>query len=1299
MLQARWQFWLDVGGTFTDCLAKSPSGQLLRRKVLSSGVTKGIIGEGSTCRRIFVPSCATEPDDFWTGYQFRLLDEQGKSLDQAAIQSFQRLGGQIVLERPLQVDPHPGQSCEILAPVEAPVLAIRLFLGLPLQRQVPPVDLRLGTTRGTNALLTRSGSRTAFVTTKGLADVLEIGYQNRPNLFELAIHKPRPLYETAIEIDERLTADGSVLKPPDERSIRRQLEFLKTTGIESLAICLLHAYANGQHEAVVERIARDVGFDEVSVSHRVSPLMKIVSRGDTTVVDAYLNPVLRQYIERLQLALPGSDCKYFTSAGGLVSGKRFTGKESVLSGPAGGVIGMARVTEAAGISKAIGFDMGGTSTDVSRFDGRYEYEQETEKAGVRIVTPMLAVETVAAGGGSICRFDGVRLVVGPASAGADPGPACYGRGGPLTITDCNLHLGRIVPEHFPFPLSRIAVTRRLEEVAAALLQATGQRMTQETLANGFLQIVNASMAQAIRSVSIAKGCDPRDYTLVPFGAAGPQHACAVARELGIRRILLHPDAGVLSALGIGLADVVRHKSVPIYKQLDSQTREDLQQAFDDLEKQGKEEIAAEGVVENRISTCRSLDVRYLGMDAALSIPQPQVGDYSTAFAQEHLRLYGYVHEGRPLEIVAARVVVTGTSEMQLDCSVPNFTQVIPKPCGRQSLYISGEFREVPVFRRSELSLGSKLQGPAILVEELTTTIIDPGWNGSILSGGELELVTCDESTISIPTSADPIFLEVLNNHFTAIASQMGITLRNTSSSVNVKERLDFSCAIFTPEGDLVVNAPHIPVHLGAMGETVKCVIADNPLIRPGDVFVTNDPFRGGSHLPDVTVITPVFVNEASNAKCPGPDAPGKLAFFTANRAHHAEIGGITPGSMPPFSRNLAEEGVLIRNFRLFESGISRLDEIQTLLLAPPYPTRAIRNNLADITAQVAANRQGMRDLLQMVRHYTLPVVTAYMRHIQAAAEQKMRGAIARLAGNVGLPLSQNKIADGQKSHSDIVWERSFTDHLDDGTPIQASCSIRDTDLTIDFTGTGALLAGNLNANRAIVTAAVMYCLRLLIGEEIPLNQGVLVPVQIILSECLLNPPEAELAEDCPAVVGGNVETSQRIVDVLLGALDLAAASQGTMNNLLFGDNTFGYYETICGGSGATPDADGASAVHTHMTNTRITDPEVLERRYPVRLHEFSIRRGSGGSGQKRGGDGIVRRIEFLRPLTLSILSQRRGLYPPYGLHGGQPGALGQNSLLRANGDRLQLPGQVQLAVEPGDIVTIATPGGGGWGLP
>ena len=1259
-----WQFWIDVGGTFTDCFGRSPRGDLLRHKLLSSGITKGVVEAGSDNQHIVDPIRRGDPPNFWVGYQIQFVDPFGTPVAQAAVDRFDSESGVLDLDRTLPNTSIEGLAYELNSDEEAPLIAIRYLLRRSRLHALPPMSVRLGTTRGTNALITRRGAATAFVTTRGFGDILEIGYQNRPKLFELAIHKRQALYTNVAEIDERISSDGSVLQPASVEQIEASLQKLKALGIQSLAICLLNSYANDQHEVLVARTAEDLGFKEISVSSQVAPLVRIVPRGDTTVMDAYLNPVLRQYVQSLREPLGDSRLQILTSAGGLVDADKFVGKDSILSGPAGGVVGFAEVAQAAGFKQAIGFDMGGTSTDVSRFDGRYDVEYETEKAGVRVVAPMMAIETVAAGGGSICHFDGVKLAVGPDSAGADPGPACYGRGGPLAVTDLNLFQGKIPPDRFPFPLDHAAVQRRLTELRDRVAEATGTRYELHEMAQGLLAVANGNMVQAIRSISIAKGCDPREYVLVAFGGAAGQHACAVARDLGIQKILNHPDAGILSAYGIGMADVVRHRAEGVYQPYSEHVVEQLESTFERLADSARAEILAEGISKEHVSVTRSLDLRYQGLDASLTVPEPDQHTFSEAYHQQHERLYGYRHDGRPIEIVAVRVEVAGHTPQ----SLPPASKAVPRrvhPDTELEAWFETGRVMTGVVARESLQPGDRLAGPLIITEPRSTTVVDPGWEAEVLPRGELLLVDRGSvSTATVSTDADPILLEIFNNQFAGIAEQMGITLRNTSSSVNVKERLDFSCALFTAKGDLVVNAPHIPVHLGAMGETVRSILAENQTIAPGDVFLTNDPYRGGAHLPDVTVVTPVFSEGSS-----------RLLFFTASRAHHAEIGGIVPGSMPPFSKNLAEEGVLIANFKVVDRGSSRLDALRDLLLSGPYPTRSVDDNLADVTAQIAANNQGALDLRRLIERYTQPVVEAYMDHIQRAAARKMR-------------LALQKFPDGK---------HSFTDCMDDGSPVTVAVTIDNDKAVVDFTGTGPVMPGNLNANRAIVTAAVMYVLRCLIDEDIPLNQGVLEPVRIVLPQCMLSPPRYDDPAQCAAVVGGNVETSQRVVDVLLGALGVAAASQGTMNNLLFGDATFGYYETICGGAGATPDRDGTDAVHTHMTNTRLTDPEVMEQRFPVRLLEFSIRRGSGGRGRNRGGDGTVRRIEFLKSLDLSILSQRRGTYPPFGLNGGESGQIGRQVLHRADGTEERLPAAAHCQVHRGDVLVLETPGGGAFG--
>lgn len=1269
------EFWIDVGGTFTDCLMSLPGKPERRQKVLSSGCMQGTVEAGSTLSEIVDPLRMADPADVWRGYSLQLLAADGSITDQRTVTRFDPQSGTLELETPLSELPLNGTVYQLTGNEEAPLLAIRYLLGLPLSEAIPNVNVRLGTTRGTNALLTRTGAEVGLVITEGFADILEIGTQSRPHLFQLDIRKPTSLVSQVIEAKQRLDASGNTLLPMDEDDLRGKLITLHQKGIHSLAICFLHAYREPKDELRAAEIAREVGFEEISLSHDVAPLIKIVSRGDTTVVDAYLNPVLQTYIARIQSKLgEGSHLRLLTSAGGLIEAGSFSGKDSILSGPAGGVVGFAAAAKIAGFEKAIGFDMGGTSTDVSRIDGTYERQFETEKAGVRIVTPMMAIETVAAGGGSICGFDGVKLVVGPASAGADPGPACYGRGGPLTVTDINFALGKLQAARLPFPLDAEAVHRRLHEVCEQVRETTGIEHSPQELAAGFLKIANANIAEAIRTISVAKGYDPRAYLLVPFGGAAGQHACAVADILGADQLLFHPSAGILSAVGIGAADTTRFATSPFYQPLEEAVSK-LVAALDQLKDSATAQLQQEGITCDAISYRQQIELRYRGLESSLVIDAEPLETLAGRYHAEHRLRYGYDRQEQTIEVVAARVeaINRGAQEKPLSHTVETYEA---RPLRSVSLLFNGQPIETGVYDRDTLHPGAKLPGPALISEPLATTVIDPGWEAEMLSGGELiaRRVAKKSDAASgqiVPTSrdlttADPILLEILNNQFAAIAEQMGVALQNTSVSVNVKERLDFSCALFTAAGDLIANAPHIPVHLGAMSETVKATIDKHPQMRLGDVFVTNDPYHGGSHLPDVTVITPVFVGEKDSAP----------SFFAASRAHHAEIGGIAAGSMPSGSTNLAEEGVLIDNFKLIDAGTPRWQEMETILTEAPYPSRKPSDNLADIAAQIAANHHGLEDLQRMVHQYGLDMVIAYAGHIQAAAARKTRLALS------GMPSGRYQ----------------FTDHLDDGSPLCVVIDLDEETATIDFTGTGPVLPGNLNANRAIVTAAVMYCLRCLLNEDIPLNQGVLEPVTIVLPECFLNPPRRETPRQCAAVAGGNVETSQRIVDVLLGALGMAAASQGTMNNLTFGDATFGYYETICGGAGATPKANGASAVHTHMTNTRLTDAEVFELRFPARIRRFAIRRGSGGAGKHRGGDGIIREIEFLKPLDLSLLTQRRGPYAPYGLKQGEPGACGQNYLRRANRPDELLPNTISVQVNAGDVLILESPGGGGWGL-
>lgn len=1270
MSESNWQFSIDVGGTFTDVVAHAPDGTAPRTfKLLSSGAVGGAVDAGSTANTIVDASRASSPDLVWRDYQLSVAtgDADHPETHVRCVVHFDGSTGRLTLDRPLPAAPAPGTPYALFSGEQAPVTGIRYVLGLGLADPIGSVEVRLGTTRGTNALLERKGPRTAFVTTKGFADALKIGNQDRPALFALEICKRDELATHAVEIDARMSADGTRLRELDERSARSQLIELRRSGFEALAICLLHAHVNPADELTLGRIAREIGFSHVSLSSDVSRLEGFVPRSDTTVVDAYLSPVIADYTRKLRSSLPDAAIKFMTSAGGLVSAATVGGKDTVLSGPAGGVLGCANVSQRAGFTKAIGFDMGGTSTDVCRIDTdhRLEYQHETVKAGVRMMTPMLAIETVAAGGGSCCRFDGQKLVVGPESAGSDPGPRCYGRNGPLTVTDMNVYLGRVVNEFFPFPLDRAGVETELCSLTDVVNAAAGTRYTPTELACGFLDIANANMGAAIKRISVAKGYDVRDYILTAFGGAGGQHACAIARQLGMTRVLCHPAAGVLSAWGIAEAKVKRIGERSVQIVLSDDAVRGMILTLDELAHELTAILRRDGVGAHATEPApATADLCYAGQSTRLTVPVGTADAMRGDFERQHQQLYGYHHAHHAIEVRAVRVELSGTSPAPQSLTAP--AAGAPSVERFTKMFVAGEMIDVPVHLRSELYAEQTVQGPSIIIEPTSTIVIDDGWEGTVRSTGELVLVdrTPTQRSTAPSRDADPIQLELFNNRFASVAEQMGVTLRRTALSTNVKERLDYSCAVFTGTGDLVVNAPHIPVHLGGMSDCVKCLLEDVGTLEPGDVYITNDPYRGGSHLNDITVITPVHESGS-----------GRLLFVVASRAHHAEIGGSKPGSMPPDSTRLAEEGVLIRAFRWMDGDTTRADALREILTAPPFPSRCPADNLSDIAAQVASNQTGARALQTLMLDHGTEVVVRYMTHIQSAAASKMQVALRRLPDGV----------------------QRFSDRLDNGATIRLAITVADDTARFDFTGTDGVLPGNLNANRAIVTSAVLYCLRCLIGEDIPLNAGILEPVEIILPECFLNPAAHADPSESPAMVGGNVETSQRVVDTIFGALQVVAASQGTMNNLLIGDATFGYYETICGGTGAGPGFHGADAVHSHMTNTRLTDPEILESRYPVRLIRFAIRHGSGGRGLTHGGCGAIRELEFLRTLDVSILSQRRTTRP-YGLRGGEPGAAGRNLLRRADSDTtVELDPVVHLTVSPHDRIIIETPGGGGWG--
>ncbi|VVD82863.1 5-oxoprolinase [Pandoraea communis] len=1206
---SRWQFWIDRGGTFTDIVARRPDGALVTHKLLSEN-----------------------PE------QYR----------------------------------------------DAAVAGIRHLLDLAPGEPITPaqVDMvKMGTTVATNALLERKGEPLALVTTQGFRDALRIAYQNRPRLFDLDIALPEALYAHVVEVDERVGAHGEVVRELDLDAARSALEAVYAKGVRALAIVLMHGYRYQAHEKALATMARALGFTQVSVSHEVSPLMKLVSRGDTTVVDAYLSPILRRYVEQVAQEMPGVNLQFMQSSGGLTRADNFQGKDAILSGPAGGIVGMVRASSAAGFERVIGFDMGGTSTDVSHYNGEFERVFETQVAGVRMRAPMMSIHTVAAGGGSVLSFDGTRLRVGPDSAGANPGPAAYRRGGPLTVTDCNVMLGKIQPAHFPKvfgpnanePLDRDVVVAKFTALANDIERATGRRQTPEALAEGFLEIAIGSMANAIKKISVQRGHDVSRYVLTTFGGAGGQHACGVADALGMTRVFAHPLAGVLSAYGMGLADQTAMRERMIEAPLSEEGLAALDDAFDALADEAAGALLSQGVPPSRIETVRRVHVRYAGTDSALAVPFGDVAQMRAAFESAYRQRYSFLMDGAALIVEVASVEAIGHSDAPVDIApLETRTSGAPQVVDHVKLYAGGAWHEAALFARDTLLAGDTVDGPAIVAEKSGTTVVEPGWQAQMSAQGNLVLTRVvpretQREAGEGATQADPVRLEIFNNLFMSIAEQMGLRLQNTAYSVNIKERLDFSCALFDRDGNLIANAPHMPVHLGSMGESIKTVIERNRgAMREGDVFMLNDPYHGGTHLPDVTVITPVFVTgEGSNEE----DATEPL-FYVGSRGHHADIGGITPGSMPPDSTHVEEEGVLIDNWQLVAAGELRDRETRDLLAGARYPARNVDQNMADLRAQVAANQKGVDELRRMVSEFGRDVVLAYMGHVQDNAEAAVRRVIGALA-------------DGHYRYA-----------LDNGAVIEVAIRVDHAThtATIDFTGTSAQLPNNFNAPRAVCMAAVLYVFRTLVDDDIPLNAGCLKPLTVIVPQgSMLNPVYPA------AVVSGNVETSSAITNALYGALGRVASSQGTMNNFTFGNETYQYYETIAGGSGAGDGFHGADAVQTHMTNSRLTDPEVLEWRYPVRLESHRIRTGSGGAGRWHGGNGAVRRIRFLTPMTASILSNNR-VHAPFGAQGGAVGALGANYVERVDGSREALAHIGRTQMQPGDIFVVETPGGGGFGV-
>ena len=1193
-----WDFWIDRGGTFTDVVGRRPDGTLTAHKLLS---------------------------------------ENPEAYADAAVQG------------------------------------IRDLLGLKTGEPIPPGRVgavKMGTTVATNALLERKGDRALLLITKGFRDALKIGYQARPKIFARHIIKPDMLYERVAEVDERVRADGTVERAIDLDGARRALESAKADGIAAVAIVFMHAYRFPEHERQVAALAREMGFTQVSVSHEVSPLIKLIGRGDTTVVDAYLSPILRRYVARVDKDLDakrsGARLMFMMSSGGLTAAELFQGKDAILSGPAGGVVSMAETGRQAGFDRLIGFDMGGTSTDVSHFDGEYERAFETEVAGVRMRAPMMLIHTVAAGGGSILHYDGARFRVGPDSAGANPGPACYRRKGPLAVTDANVMAGKLIPDFFPKifgpqqdqPLDGDAVRHGFNNLA----QKVGGKSAEE-IADGFIKIAVENMANAIKKISVQRGYDVTRYALNCFGGAGGQHACLVADALGMTRVLIHPFSSLLSAYGMGLADIrsTRQQAIELVygpKALTALNREGAR-----LGRQAKAEVAGQGVPMGKIKIFVRAHIRYAGTDTALVVGSGTLPTMKRAFEKAHKARFGFIDRTKQMVIEAVSVEAVGGGAKFVEKAGNAERDKLPAPARRTKFFSAGAWHAANVYTRDQLKLGSRVQGAAIIIEPHQTIVVEPGWQAELTRKNHLVLTRTKKlkRTHAIGTHADPIMLEVFNNLFMSIAEQMGVSLQNTAYSVNIKERLDFSCAVFSSDGTLVANAPHMPVHLGSMDRSVETIIRDNKgKIKPGDVYAINAPYNGGTHLPDITVCTPVF-----------DDKKKAILFWVASRGHHADVGGISPGSMSPNATTIEQEGVYMDNFKLVDRGRFREKELMATLMGAKYPARNPVQNINDVKAQIAANEKGVAELRKMASQFTLPVVKAYMGHVQDNAAESVRRVLDRMH-------------DAEYSYA-----------MDQGTVIKVKITVdkQKREATVNFTGTSPQQPNNFNAPEPVTRAAVLYVFRVMVDDDIPMNAGCLRPINIVVPEHTMLTPEYPAA-----VVAGNVEVSQAVTNCLFLALGSLAAAQGTMNNLNFGNKKYQYYETICSGSPAGPGFNGTDAVHTHMTNTRLTDPEILEYRYPVVLEDFHIRAGSGGKGEWHAGAGIRRTIRFLEKMDCTILSGHRLVRPP-GLAGGEAGQIGENWARRADGRMERLQGCDETIIDAGEAIIIQTPTAGGYGKP
>jgi 5-oxoprolinase (ATP-hydrolysing) len=1193
-----WDFWIDRGGTFTDIVGRKPDGALVAHKLLS---------------------------------------ENPEAYRDAAVQG------------------------------------IRDLLGLAKGEPIPQGRVgavKMGTTVATNALLERKGDRTLLLTTKGFRDALRIGYQARPKIFAKHIIKPEMLFERVAEVDERMRADGTVEKKLDLDGVRVELERAMADGIKAVAIVFMHAYRYPEHEKAVAKLARDMGFPQVSVSHEISPLIKLVGRGDTTVVDAYLSPILRRYVATVDSELDarksGARLMFMMSSGGLTAAELFQGKDAILSGPAGGVVGMAETGREAGFKQLIGFDMGGTSTDVSHYDGEYERAFETEVAGVRMRAPMMLIHTVAAGGGSVLHFDGARFRVGPDSAGANPGPKCYRRGGPLAVTDANVLVGKLMPDFFPKifgpqqnePLDADEVKRAFTELAKEI----GGKSPEE-IADGFIKIAVENMANAIKKISVQRGYDVTRYALNCFGGAGGQHACLVADALGMTEVLIHPFSSLLSAYGMGLADIRATRQLAIEETMGTKSLAAVKREGARLGKDAKAEVAGQGVPAGSIKVIVRAHVRYAGTDTALIVEAGPLPKMKSAFEKAHKSRFGFIDRSKELVIEAVSVEAVGGGAKFRERNHKTTRGKLPSPARTTKFFSSGKWLKAAVYTRDQLSPGHKVNGPAIVMEPHQTVVVEDGWRAVITAKNHLvlERYVRLKRAQAIGTKADPIMLEVFNNLFMSIAEQMGVSLQNTAYSVNIKERLDFSCAVFSADGSLVANAPHMPVHLGSMDRAVETIIRENKgRIKPGDSYLINAPYNGGTHIPDLTVCTPVF-----------DKANKKLLFWVASRGHHADIGGIAPGSMSPIATSIEEEGIYIDNFKLVDRGRFCERELYDLLTKAKYPARNPLQNVNDLKAQIAANEKGVQELHKMVGHFGLAVVHAYMKHVQDNADESVRRVIERL------------------------HDSEFSYEADQGNVVKVKITVdkKKREATVDFTGTSPQQGTNFNAPEPVTRAAVLYVFRVMVDDDIPMNAGCLRPINIIVPDGSMLKPHYPAA-----VVAGNVEVSQMVTDVLLGALGGMAGAQGSMNNVNFGNDKYQYYETICSGSPAGPGFPGTDAVHTHMTNTRLTDPEILEFRYPVLLEDFHIRKGSGGKGQWNAGDGVIRTMRFLEKMEYTILSGHRRIRP-FGLAGGEDGQIGENWVRRNDGRMDRLKGADATVVDAGEAIIVQTPTAGGYGKP